>query len=174
MTFAIGFEGPAEELIRALKYRGRGSVAAELASLAADPAAQLMGRGIDLLVPIPLHAVRRRERGFNQAELIARELSALIGTPVSRDALVRHRATPTQTGLGREARLVNVEGAFRARSALVSGKRVLVLDDVVTTGATMLAAARALSAAGAQRVLCFAVAGRIAPAKRPTFRPESS
>ncbi len=118
--------------------------------------------GPDLLIPVPLHPRRLRERGFNQAHVIAAEaLRAGILAPRTRldpAALGRARETPPQTRLSRAERLVNLRGAFEARHDRVKGRTVLLVDDVMTTGATLEACARALIRAGARRVDAVAVA----------------
>jgi ComF family protein len=102
------------------------------------------------LIPVPLGNRRRRERGYNQCDCIAAALGHRIGLSVRTDVLQRVRETPTQTALTPEARHANVAGAFRANG--VAGLRLVLLDDVFTTGATLAAAGAALMAAGAERV----------------------
>lgn len=105
-----------------------------------------------LLMPIPLHPSRQRERGFNQAEDIARELASLSGIPLV-NALVRNRATLTQTQLDADLRRTNMIDAFSLRTSLPAHiKTVVVLDDVTTTGSTLSEAAKALKAAGVHEV----------------------
>jgi ComF family protein len=102
------------------------------------------------LVPVPLAATRLRDRGYNQSEHLALALGQLVARPVQAAALKRVRETPTQTALTPEARLANVAGAFTATG--VQGRRVVLVDDVFTTGATLIAAASALTRAGATTV----------------------
>lgn len=102
-----------------------------------------------LLIPVPLGPRRRRRRGYNQSERLARALGRLSGLPVA-DRLVRIRDTRSQSSLAPEARQANVRGVFRA--AGVRGRRVVLVDDVFTTGATLVAAAEAARIAGAERV----------------------
>jgi len=112
-----------------------------------------------LIVPVPLHPRRRRERGFNQSELIARELARRADTSVAPDALVRRQDTAPQTGLSAASRRANVRGAFAVRQrARVSGRTVVLVDDVFTTGATAHACARALREAGAAEVRLLTMA----------------
>ncbi|MEZ5946470.1 MAG: ComF family protein [Hyphomonas sp.] len=109
----------------------------------------------DLIVPVPLHYVRLAGRGFNQSAWLARTVARLSGTPMRVDALKRTRRTPTQGGLSARARKRNVAGAFEVRKRsvpFVAGKRVLLVDDVLTTGATLSACVRALKQAGAHEV----------------------
>jgi ComF family protein len=140
-----------------LKYAGLTG----LASLAAEPMERTFYEAPGVwrdawgLVPIPLHAVRRRERGFNQAELLAAALSARVGLPV-RPLLRRRSPTARQVGLTAAERRRNVSGAFDVPSGLASSCRnrcLILVDDVLTTGATLDAAARALARAGADPVL---------------------
>ena len=106
----------------------------------------------DALVPVPLHPAREREREFNQAQLLASVASDRLGIPVL-DCLLRFRYTRTQTNFHREERFANLDGAFRLRrGADIAGKRLALVDDVLTTGATAQACARALKAAGAAAV----------------------
>ena len=141
-------EGLARELVHALKFGRQRHLAPILARLAAgalDPAEPPAA-----VVAVPLHPERQRERGFNQAALLAQGLGAALGVPV-REALVRTRPTASQTGLSPAERASNVRGAFAAVEPL-PGARLLLVDDVCTTGATLGAAARALRRAGAARV----------------------
>lgn len=146
-------------LIHGFKYHHRRRHAAYLCARArgrADLAA--WAAGFDALVPVPIHGARRRERGYNQAEAIAAHLGALWGKPVWPKALVRGRATRSQTRLSKGERGRNLAGAFAGRDARVKGKRLLLIDDVFTTGATTEACASALLAAGAAEAGVFALA----------------
>jgi ComF family protein len=112
------------------------------------------------IVPVPLHPERLRERGFNQAEMLARALAELAGLPIDYQTLVRVSHTGRhRAGMDARARLESVEGAFEVRRPrLIEGERVLLVDDVYTTGATVSACAATLKAAGAQEVLVLTVA----------------
>jgi ComF family protein len=116
----------------------------------------------DLVVPVPLHARRLRERGFNPAALLARPLARARGVPFDALALARVRDTPSQTGLDRRARRRNVAGAFRLRTHALP-RRVWLVDDVVTTGATLEAAARELRRGGATSVTALCAARTPSP-----------
>lgn len=151
------YEPPLDAVILALKFRrldylGR-HLAQELAAAFGGEAGQA-----DLVVPVPLHWTRRVARGFDQAERIATPLAVRLGLPAA-GVLRRRRATGAQARLGREARLTNLSGAFRVdRPRAVAGRRVLLVDDVATTGATLEAAASALRSAGAAGVLALTAA----------------
>ncbi len=145
------YEGALRVLLQQLKFAGRRRAAARLASLLLEDAAvrRLLATS-DLLVPVPLHPRRLRERGFNQSALLAHELARRCGRPVASGALVRRLDTVPQSGLRAAERRRNVRDAFVVRRrACVAGRVVTVVDDVVTTGATARACARALVGAGA-------------------------
>ncbi len=122
------------------------------------------GAPFDAVLPVPLHRAKVRERGYNQSECLARGAAAALRLPLVPHLLCRHRFTATQTGLESEERSRNVEGAFSLavpQAVNPRGKRFLLVDDVITTGATLRSCARVLYGAGAQPVVCCAVA--IAP-----------
>jgi len=155
------------EAIHGLKYGGRTVLALPLGRLLADAGPAVVPVALrewaDGLVPVPLHPARLAERGFNQAELLAAPCRTAWGLPVLGQALARTRATLPQTDLDAEARRANVRDAFRVRRpAEVAGRRLLLVDDVLTTGATAGAAARALRAAGAAAVGVLALARVVA------------
>ncbi len=112
---------------------------------------------VEMVVPVPLARQRQRERGYNQAALLARPLAAALGLPYRPASLVRVRETPSQVGRSLEARRENVADAFSAREDQTAGRGVLVVDDVLTTGATLDAAAKALKQAGAEMVSAVVV-----------------
>ncbi len=179
-------EGPLAEVIKAWKYAPRGSrahlgryLAGLIADRLADPECPVRSDGFDLIVPAPSHSSRVRERGFDHTLELARHLSRLVGAPVERGNLVKLRATPQQAGLTRAERLRNLEGAFTVKHAgRLTGRRVLLLDDVITTAATAEECARVLRAAGVREVWLAAVAratvGRVAPGSigNPAGGPE--
>lgn len=149
---AAVYEGAVRLGVLALKYKGQRRLAVPLGAILAQ-AVQRSGDNLpDVIVPVPLHAARRHQRGYNQAELLARSCARRLGIPCDAAVLVRHRATPPQVGLSSVERRVNVAGAFTlaspAAAKRLAGKRVLLIDDVTTTGSTLDAAAAALLAAG--------------------------
>jgi ComF family protein len=151
---------PLARSIHALKYRGRRVVAGTLGDLLA---ARYPFAAAALLVPVPLHLGRLRTRGFDQAALLARALGRRRGLETAVDVLRRLRETPVQAELGAAARRRNLRDAFEVRAlGAVRGRDVVVIDDVLTTGATADACARALRRAGARRVDVFTV-GRTPP-----------
>lgn len=150
------YEGSLREAICALKFRGQKAVAAPLARLLIQFAPHEVLHDVEAVVPVPLHKDRLAQRGFNQAELVARPLAEAIGVPCLADALQRVRQEAPQAGLGAVDRWHNVEEAFVPGDG-VRGP-VLLVDDVFSTGATAGAAAGALLKAGAQRVAVLTVA----------------
>jgi ComF family protein len=145
--------------VHALKYRGERRLAEPLGAALAERWRR-SGLGGELLVPVPIHSTRLRERGFNQAEDLARACGRSLGLPVV-VALARQQETQVQHALGRGARAANVSGVFVVRpglEALVRGTWVIVVDDVTTTGATLEGCARALIGAGARAVSGLTVA----------------
>jgi len=151
--------GPLRTAIHQFKYEGLRSLAAPLGQLMSRAWSELVPvDGLDAIVPVPLHPARQRERGYNQASLLARELSRSLHCPVVEDELVRVKATTPQIDLSAEQRRANVQGAFRCTKGSLAGKRVLLVDDVCTTGATLEAAAAALYQAGVVSVWSFTLA----------------
>jgi len=127
--------------------------------LVREAAPALRGQGWDLLVPVPLHPLKEREREFNQSALLARHLSRAAKIPCEERILRRAKPTATQTHLKRDARAANMRSAFAARpGARLAGRRIVLLDDVFTTGATTNDCARALREAGADEVCVWTVA----------------
>ena len=152
---------PLREWIHLLKYEGRRDLGTPLAryltaTLDAPDWAALCAR-LDAVAPVPLHDARRRERGYNQAELLAAGLCRQRGLPLRTDLLRRTKLTDSQVGLNAVERRANVDGAFDAAPAC-RGLRLLLIDDVYTTGATLRACALAARAAGAAEVYALALA----------------
>ncbi len=152
-------EGTIRQAILLFKYGGRPSLGCHLGRLMVEAAERLFDPGeFDLLVPVPLHPRREHERGFNQAAVLAEEVGRGLGLLSGRRVLRRVRPTGAQSG-GRQERGENVKGAFRvARADRVEGRRLLIIDDVLTTGATVNECAKALLAAGAADVAVYTLA----------------
>ena len=151
------FDGVVREMVHSLKYRNLKAAAPELGGLLS---AFLASSHIpaDVLIPVPLHRRSERERGYNQSELLARELSKRTGVPLQTRALRRVRNTPPQVSMAsHQERRRNMEGAFVCAGDM-SGQRALLVDDVVTTGSTMFACSEALRATGANSVRGLALA----------------
>jgi ComF family protein len=152
--------GPLRQAIHQFKYEDLRALAAPLGNLMADGWAALSppAQNIDVVVPVPLHATRHRQRGYNQAALLAREIGARLHWPVVEDILVRARATAPQVELSAQERQANVRDAFRCVDDSLSGRRLLLVDDVCTTGFTLEAACAALQDAGGVLVWAYTLA----------------
>ena len=154
----LNYNEGAKKVIYGLKYQNKRDAARFLAEeTIRRHGRRLLRIGADALVPVPLHKSRRRERGYNQAELLARELSRGLGIPV-RKLLGRKTFTAVQKNLGYAARQRNEAGAFFALSPPVAEKRLILVDDVYTTGATAENCTKALLRAGAEEVWLLAMA----------------
>jgi ComF family protein len=151
---AVLYGGVVRERIHQLKFGGKLHWTPPLAELLERAwRSDATQQSVDVIVPIPLHIRRLRQRGFNQSALLARELGRRVELPVRFDVLDRTRWTDPQTRLKRNARLENVKGAFEAlRPARLEGRSVLLVDDVFTTGTTISECARVLKKAGAAEV----------------------
>jgi ComF family protein len=155
---AWSYTGPPRDLVLALKFRARPEAAGLLAGGLAEALRRARLPG-DLVVPVPLSARRRRQRGYDQARRLARPVAQALGLPYAERALRRTRHTAPQSGLPPAARRVGPRGAFAVRPGAVAGRCVILIDDVLTSGATARAAALALRRAGAL-VVTAAVACR--------------
>ena len=154
---AVYFEGALRKAMHWLKYRGRTALADPLGGLMAECWMQ-HPMPADVVVPVPLHADRLCERGYNQAALLAREMARHAGLAMQEQTLTRQRSTSSQTELNAKQRRQNVHDAFRCSDDGLSGKQVLLIDDVCTTGATLEACAMALRAGGARGVQALTLA----------------
>ena len=154
---AVYFEGVLREAIHRLKYRRLTVLSEPLGGLMAEYWT-LHPMPADVVVPVPLHAARLRERGYNQAALLAREMARRVGLVMDEQTLVRQRATSPQVELNAKQRKKNVHDAFRCSSNTLAGKRVLLIDDVCTTGATLEACAVALREGGVRGVQALTLA----------------
>ena len=157
------YEGALRHAIHSLKYENRMVLADPLAELMVRcyPDTYLSGR-VDVVVPVPIHGSRHVERGFNQARELAERFAAKVRLPVANGALVKTRKTPHQVDLPQDRRYSNVKGVFAVkRPADIAGKRVLLIDDVFTTGSTLSESAQALMDAGAASVCAYTLAKSI-------------
>lgn len=157
-VFAYG--GAIAHAIKRFKFGGRPDLVARFAPMLVP----LVPPDVDLVVPVPIHPVRLAERGYNQAALLARPVARALAVPFAGRALRRLRDTPKQTTFDRESRHINVRGAFAANGAtaraVLTGRNVLLVDDVRTTGSTLRACADALNEVGARRVFPLVLACR--------------
>lgn len=154
---AAAYEGPLEVALQRFKYHGWRRLAGPLALLMAERMV-IEGLAAPWAVAVPLHSSRARQRGFNQSELLAREIRSLLSLSTPPGELVRTRATPPQVGHDRRWRLDNVRDAFEWRGAALDARSILLIDDVATTGATLEACAAALRAGGSGSVTGVSVA----------------
>ncbi|MFQ5433024.1 MAG: phosphoribosyltransferase family protein [Nitrospinota bacterium] len=160
-VFGLRYEGTAREIIHKFKFGGGERLAAGIAHiLSARLHRSVEMDHMDMVIPVPLHIGRLYSRGYNQSYLIAREVGRVFSLPVDAAAIFRRRATPAQWSQTRAQRFVNMKNAFGLRkTTAISGKRLLLVDDIMTTGATMFEAARLLKKSGAAAVV-GAVAAR--------------
>ncbi len=162
----LRYNGVGRDLVLGFKHGDRTHAAAAFAGWVALAGEALLA-GADALTPVPLHRLRLFARRYNQSALLARELARLAGVPFAPDLLARTRATPSQAGRSRRARFENVRGAFavrRRRRDDVAGSRIVLVDDVMTTGATVAACSRTLKRAGARSVDVLTLA-RVLPGR---------
>jgi ComF family protein len=151
---AFNYTFPIDALLRALKYRGQ----LEIAELAGRELAQcIAGNTADLIIPMPLHMQRLKQRSFNQAAEIARIVSRQTGIPLKQNLALRIRATLPQASLPLKRRSRNMRGAFACTEDL-SGRHIAIVDDIMTSGASLNELAKMLKEAGAARVECWVVA----------------
>lgn len=158
---AFIYAGPVRKAVHRLKFDGWRSLAPGLAAMITASVGGDRGIlvGVDLILPVPLHGGRQRERGFNQAEQLGKGIAAFLGRPMAPGALIRTRATLSQVGLDRADRLENLREAFACPEPVrVADRTILLVDDVLTTGATAHACARILRKAGAREIRVAALA----------------
>lgn len=156
-------EGDVSRLLYELKYYGNAHIGHYLGRcMATDLSLSGFFRGIDYVIPVPLHKAKRRKRGYNQSEMLVEGIASVTGIPIFRDLLVRSRYTETQTRKGGYERWLNVQDVFECTSGeALKDKHVLLVDDVMTTGATIVACADSLAGIPGLRisVLTLALAG---------------
>jgi ComF family protein len=166
---AVRYDDIAKKLVHSLKYGDRLDLAPMMGRWMATAGRNLVAEA-DAIVPVPLHWRRQWARRFNQAALLSEVISDATSVPVAHGALKRVKATPQQVGLKQTERALNVQGAFRvlpAHKGAVAGRRLILVDDVITTGATVDACARALLRAGAAQVDVLAFARVVAAVRAP-------
>ena len=159
---AASYAGPLQPALHRLKYKRDLILADTLARELAD-AWRRYALPAGTVIAVPLAAERQRERGYNQAALLARGLADLARLPYQAEGLARVRHTPSQVGLTAEARRANVRGAFAARRDRVAGRAYILVDDICTTGATLTACAEALHQAGAKTIWGLTLGRALAP-----------
>jgi ComF family protein len=163
----VTYSGNAKEIVRSLKYRDNPYIAEKLAKIMWERIREEIDEETgevftpDLILPVPMHIIKRRKRGYDQAVLMARRLSARMEVPCDENCIIRSDATSVMSSLGRSERKFNVSGAFslaEGAEARVAGKDLLLVDDVFTTGSTADACASTLLSAGAAGVDIFVFA----------------
>lgn len=162
-VFAFRYEGNSRNLIRRFKFGGRTRLAGTIIAPMLCAKLQRLAKmdGVDMIIPVPLHHRRLLKRGFNQSYLLAREIGATFSIGVSADVIYRKTYTAAQFSKTRAQRKANVRNIFKLRhSAMLEGKRILLVDDIMTTGATMSEVAGVLKKGGAKSVVC-ATAARV-------------
>jgi len=155
------YQGILKDIILLFKYRKFSILGKELARLAHNNLREKreLFSGLEIVIPVPLHSKKKKQRGFNQAETIAREIAKLLNIDYVKDALVKKKNTPPQTSLIAEERRRNLKGAFDLKKReKIKGKTVLLVDDVYTTGSTLRECSRVLIQGGAQEVRALTLA----------------
>lgn len=166
---ALAYDGPARDVVLALKHADREHLAAAMAGQLARAGADWLDDADTIIVPVPLHRWRLWRRGYNQAALLAAGLAKRTGRPLAIDALQRHRATRISQGLDPSQRRANLRSAFRLRAKaqpVIAGRSVILVDDVFTTGATAEACTKVLLTGGARTVRVLTLA-RVVRDERP-------
>ncbi|WP_236865805.1 ComF family protein [Candidatus Hydrogenosomobacter endosymbioticus] len=156
----LSYGGSARKLVLSLKYRKDNSSAMFIAEIMLPMVLEIAHK-VDYIIPVPLHWTRVSKRGFNQSALIARHLSRFLGIPILIDSLTRNRKTPSQGSLTSHMREKNVAGAFSVKSSsskMISEARILLVDDVYTTGSTINACSEALKLTGAKKIIAVTLA----------------
>jgi ComF family protein len=155
------YEGKLKDLISEFKYEGERLLAQDLACVMVNAWSSLceyLPPGKLLIVPVPLHWQRKHTRGFNQSELLAKELATTVGAPVASRAITRVKSTKPQQKLGRTERLDNIRGAFAGNPNMLKGRTIVLVDDVCTSGATLVACAEEALRCGARSVAALTIA----------------
>ncbi len=159
LWFVAPYEGVLREALHTLKYKGRKPIAVSLAQLLIDFAKEtLVSFKYDAVLAIPLARNKERERSFNQSALFAERVSEALAVPSSSGGLVRVRETAPQTTLTKTERFANLQEAFRVKDPRYAGKNLLLIDDIVTTGATVFSASKTLRTSGAKTISVLTLA----------------
>ncbi len=154
------YRGLAEKAIKSFKFKNKPELFRAFGHLLADRIVKVTnGEGFDIILYVPLHRIKQLARGYNQSMLLAVVVSRCLKVPLAKNVLVKERDTLPQSTLNRAVRFANVEGAFTLKRAdKIMGKRVLLLDDVLTTGATLNQCGKLLRAASAEKIMCAVLA----------------
>jgi ComF family protein len=160
--YGVKYKGAVQDAIKSLKYGGALHAAAALSELLIEAFHRHYAAAeFDLILPVPIHRKKLRERGFNQVVVLAERLSRSVGIPLNRTSFVKSLDTPPQASLPRQERLRNLRGSFRvARKDAINNKRILLVDDVATTGSTIREAAWTIKKAGGARIDALVLAFR--------------
>lgn len=142
--FVFESGSPVQDILHAVKYQNAQELALRLGQLLGAKLQEHAPDLPDLLVPVPLHPKKKKARGYNQSELLARGISSATGIPVDAELLIRNRHTPSQTGMDRTERWQNTSGAFECNKRIKAGTHIALVDDMITTGATLEACFRAV------------------------------
>ncbi len=152
MSFFSSYQGLLKSVILRYKFSAELGLGSALGTMLAEAAVFQPYEHLDMIIPVPLHPARLRQRGFNQSLELARVMGRKIGLEVQPHALIKTRNTPPQTSMKRKLRLKSLRRAFAANNSLVNGRKVLLIDDIMTTGSTMEECTRELFRAGASEV----------------------
>lgn len=151
------YKGPLREALHSLKFKSNLALADTFAAYLI-PMVHDLGWEFDVVLPVPMSRVKKRSRGYNQAAQIAHPIAMAFHSDFSDNLITRQFETKSQIGLGREERFKNIHNAFQGNSAKLIGKKVLLVDDITTTGATITSCAKALKESGCERIYCITVA----------------
>lgn len=151
------YQGPLREALHSLKFKSNLALADTFAAYLI-PLVQNLGWQFDVVLAVPMSRAKKRSRGYNQAAQIAHPIAMAFHTEFSENFITRQFEAKSQIGLSREERFKNIHNAFQGNSAKLIGKKVLLVDDITTTGATITSCAKALKESGCERIYCITVA----------------
>lgn len=149
-----------QQMLHNLKYQGMHRIGTDLGEMSAVKMRETgFYKGITALVPVPMHSAKKKQRGYNQSEVIAQKISEVLNLPVLNDVLIKNKITDTQTNKGRQERLDNIRASFLFNSEFnLEKEHILLIDDVSTTGATLEACIQSLQKGGAPEISVFTIA----------------